>query len=339
MKTSITIKDIARKLGVSPSTVSRALKNHPDISENTKNKVQEMAREFSYRPNPIALNLKHKRSNTIGVIIPEIVHYFFSSIISGIGDYAYSQGFNVITTQSNELYDREVNDLNNLIDNRVDGVLMSIAKTTRNYNHLKRVLDQGIPVVFFDRFVDEIPADKVVVDDEKGGYNMVNHLLEQGAERIGFLGTKQQLSIGKNRLQGYYHAHRDHRLVADEHLIKDCDTYEKALEVASEMLSWENPPDAFFAVNDETAIGTMEIIKRKNLRIPEDIKVAGFTNSLMSKMSDPKLTTVEQNGYLMGQHAAKMLINRLQGNIEDYSPKTITLDAEIIVRGTTVKNV
>ena len=339
MKTSITIKDIARQLGISPSTVSRALKNHPDISENTKKKVQEMARQFNYRPNPIALNLKHKRSNTIGVIIPEIVHYFFSSIISGIGDYAYSQGYNVITTQSNELYDREVNDLNNLVDNRVDGVLMSIAKTTRNYNHLKRVLDQGIPVVFFDRFVEEIPADKVVLNDEKGGYNMVDHLLKQGAQRIAFLGTRQQLSIGKSRLLGYYNAHRDHRLVVDEQLIQDCDTYDKALEVVSEMLNWKNPPDAFFAVNDETAIGAMEIIKRKNLRIPEDIKVAGFTNSLMSKMSDPKLTTVEQNGYQMGQHAAKMLINRLQGEVEKKKKKTVVLDAEVIVRGTTVKNV
>jgi len=339
MKSSVTIKDIARQLGVSASTVSRALKNHPDISEHTKQKVQELARAHNYRPNPVALSLKHKRSNTIGVIIPEIVHYFFSSVMSGIGDFAYSQGFNVITTQSNELYNREVNDLNNLIDNRVDGVLISVSKTTRNFNHLKRVLEQGIPIVFFDRHVEEIPADKVIVDDQKGAYEVVKHLIEQGARRIAFLGTKKQLSIGQGRLSGYMQAHKDLGIETDESLIRDCDIYENAWHVTHELLNSINPPDGFFAVNDETAIGAMEAVKRNGLRIPEDIKIAGFTNSLMSKMCDPKLTTVEQDGYMMGQHAAKMLINRLQGNVEDYSPKTITLDAEIIVRGTTVKNV
>ena len=338
-KLRITIKDIAKKLGISPSTVSRAIKDHPDINPDTKEKVNKLANIYGYRRNPIALNLKQNKSNTIGVVIPEIIHYFFSSVISGVGDYAYQRGYNVIIAQSNEDFQRERSDVFNFLDNRVDGILISISKNTKDFTHLRNILEQGTPVVFFDRYAEDLETDKVIVNDYEGAFNIVQHIIDQGCKRIAYMGMNNDLLIGKNRFKGYKDALEHNDLKDNEDLIMDCDNYEKAIRVTEDLLKQPSPPDGFFAINDATAIGVMEAAKNCNFNIPGDIKVAGFTNGLISKMSDPKLTTVEQNGYKMGQKAVEMIINRLTGNMDqNYTARTITLDTHVIIRESTTKD-
>ena len=216
MKHQVTIKDIAKALGISPSTVSRALKDHPDISPKTKEKVKKLAEQLQYRPNAIALSLKHQKSFTIGLIIPEIVHHFFSSVISGVSDVAYANGYKVVITQSNESLDREVADTQALLASRVDGVLVSVAKESRNFDHLRNLEKNGIPIVFFDRAVDSIVTDKVVVDDVNGAFQAVTHLLEQGCKRILLLTSPSHLLITKNRIEGYRRALARHNIEFDD---------------------------------------------------------------------------------------------------------------------------
>jgi LacI family transcriptional regulator len=224
----VTIKDIARELKISPSTVSRALKNHPDISEDTKRAVNKLAEKLNYQPNAVALSLKQRRSNTIGVIIPEIVHYFFSSVISGIEDVAYDAGFNVVICQSNEMYEREVANSKTLLASRVDGILVSISKETKEYKHLYNLRDNGVPLVFYDRVVPDFDADQVIIDDFDAAYRATKHLIDTGRKRIAHFAGPQNLLIGKNRKEGYLKALEEAGLNARENWIFDADTFEKA---------------------------------------------------------------------------------------------------------------
>ncbi|MEA3446122.1 MAG: LacI family DNA-binding transcriptional regulator, partial [Bacteroidota bacterium] len=242
----VTIKDIARELKISPSTVSRALKNHPDISKKTKAAVNELAQKYGYRRNPIALSLLQSKSNIIGVVIPEIVHFFFSSIISGIEDVASRAGYNVMICQSNESYEREIETVQALSASRVDGLLISVSKNTYEFDHLKDLENVGIPVVFFDRVCQEIDTHKVVIDDFNGAFQAVEHLISIGRKRIAHLSGPQNLLIGKKRLEGYLHALKKHDLPIDENLIINCDTFDKALKSTPALYEMDNPPDAIF---------------------------------------------------------------------------------------------
>jgi LacI family transcriptional regulator len=328
-----TIKDIAKALGISPSTVSRALKDHPDISPKTKDKVKKLAAQLQYRPNAIALSLKHSKSFTIGLIIPEIVHHFFSSIISGVSDVAYSSGYKVMITQSNESYEREVADAQALMASRVDGVLISVSKESTNYDHLRNLEKNGIPIVFFDRAVESISTDKVVVDDVNGAFQAVTHLLEQGCKKILHLTAPDHLLITKNRLEGYKRALSRAGVPFDENLIVQCDTYNGAIIRLEKLIkNKELDIDGVFAVNDATAIGAMRGIKNAGLKVPQDIKVVGFTNGLISLMTEPQLTTIEQHGFEMGQIAARILLSRIDNQDEFYIPETRVLKTELIIR-------
>jgi len=329
-----TIKDIAAKLGISPSTVSRALKDHPDIGIETKKAVRELALEMNYKPNAMAINLRNSKSNIIGVIIPEIVHHFFSSVISGIEDVAYDAGYQVMVCQSNELYLREVKNTQALLLTRIEGLLVSVSKETKDFSHFKNLLDLKIPIVFFDRVCDEIAADKVIVDDFEGAYKIVSHMIEMGCKRIAHLGTEEDLIIGKNRKSGYIKALKDHGLSIDEKLIVKCDTHSAARVVTKRLVYELNPPDGIFAVNDITAIGALQTVKECNLRIPEDICIAGFGNGLYSEFTDPPITTVEQNGYKMGQKAMNLLLDRLIRK-DDYPPITEVLETGLVIRKST----
>lgn len=329
----VTIKDIARILGISPSTVSRALKNHPDISDETKTAVNELALKLKYQPNAVALSLKHSRSNTIGVIIPEIVHYFFSSVISGIEDVAYEAGFTVIICQSNEKYDREVANAKMLLSHRVDGVLVSVSKETTNFDHLTMLQEGGLPLVFFDRIVPEITADQVIIDDEEAAYKATKHLIENGKKRIAHFAGPQNLVIGRDRKEGYLRAIREAGLQVDPQLIIDADTYEKALIATHHLLAMGNPPDGIFATNDLTAIGSMQALQKKGIKIPQEIGVVGFSDGRFSGITEPNLTSVDQHGYEMGSVATEILLNRLLSPIETYVPQTRVLSANLIVRG------
>ncbi len=328
---NITIKDIARELGISPSTVSRALKDHPDISKATRDAVSELAERWNYRPNPIALSLKSGSSKTIGVIIPDVVHYFFSTVISGIEDVVYQRDYNMILCQSNEMWEHEIKNIRTLLSSRVDGILASVAKTTTDFSHYRSILDKDIPLVFFDRAAEDLKTDSVVIDDETGAYKAVNHLLRSGKKRIVHLSGPQQLSIARNRLSGYLKAMKEYRLTPSETDIVNCDDIESAEAVIPGLLMRNPRPDAFFAVNDLTAAQALMIIKRHGLKIPEDIAVVGFTNSQIATLTDPSLTSVDQKGYEMGQVAAKMLIDRIEKPRGPLQNRIIT--SELVVRG------
>ena len=311
----VTIKDIARLLGISVSTVSRALKDHPDISAETKEKVNVTARRLNYRPNALALGLKSSKSNTIGVIIPEIVHFFFSSVISGIEDAAYETGYNVMVCQTNEMYDRETMVAKALLDHRVDGILISVAKTSTKFDHLILLQDNGIPLVFFDRVCSFIESDAVVVDDYKGAYMATEHLIAVGCRNIVHLSAPENLMIGKLRKVGYCRALEDNNLPIDPYNIYLCDTSEKVEEKIGRILGRHPVPDGFFAVNDSTAIAVIQAVKKAGFRVPEDIAVAGFGDGPVATICSPTLTTIEQNGYEIGYEATRFLLDRItKGN-------------------------
>ncbi len=333
-KGQVTIKDIARELGISPSTVSRALKDHPDISQETKKAVRALAEKLHYTPDPIALSLKSRHSKIIGVIVPDIVHYFFSTVIHGIEDVAYDLGYTVMVCESNETYEREVKNVDTLLSSRVDGILISVTKRTRESGHFRKVQEAGLPVVFFDRVCRDIDTDQVVVDDEKGAFTAVDHLLSNGCKRIALLGSESYLLIGEERQKGYLRAHRERGLEPVPELMAICDTAEMAEEVVPRMLKLPDPPDAFFAVNDLTAAVTMKIVKDAGLYVPSDVSIVGFTNGEISVLTDPTLSSVEQFGYDMGQEAAQLLIRRIEAT-EDYPCQKKVIETKLIVKGST----
>ena len=329
----ITIKDIARILNISPSTVSRALKDHPDINSDTKKAVNELAGKLKYQPNAVALSLKNSRSNSIGIIIPEIVHYFFSSVISGIEDIASQRGYTVIICQSNESFEREVSNAKALLSHRVDGILISISKETRTFNHFENLQDGGIPLVFFDRIAPGINADQVVIDDIDSSYNATRHLIETGCKRIAHFAGPQELIIGRDRLQGYIDALTEAGLPIDNRLIIQADTFEKARNAVGQMLDSGIVADGIFAVNDMTAIGAMQTFQKRGFKVPDDISIVGFSDGYLSGITDPHLSSVDQHGYEMGTMAAEILFQRILSDVSEYVPEIKILKADLIVRG------
>lgn len=332
MKSSqVTIKDIARELGISPSTVSRALKDHPDISQETKRLVNELATKYNYKPNIIALSLRNQRSNVVGVIIPEIVHYFFSSVISGIEEVANEHGYSVMISQSAEDYNREVAACDTFLNGIIDGILVSVSKETVNYDHFHRFEEEGIPIVFFDRAIDEIQADKVIIDDFDGAYQATEHLIVQGRRKIVHFAGPQNRLIGQNRLNGYLKAMRDNGVFVDEQLIIPCDTFQSALVETQKLIDSGLKFDSIFTVNDFTAAGVMKVLLRNGYKIPSDVAVVGFGDDQTSLMVEPTLTTVNQPGFEMGKKAMEQLIRRITISKPE-PPVTEILKTQLIVR-------
>jgi DNA-binding LacI/PurR family transcriptional regulator len=332
---NVTIKDIAKILGVSPSTVSRAIKDHPDISMQTKQQVRDLVEKMRYKPNVIALSLRSRKTNLIGVIVPQIIHHFFSSVISGIEDTAMDEGYNVMLFQSNESYEREVLNIQTLHNNRVDGVLISLSKTTHKFRHITDLLDDGVPVVLFDRISDEIETDKVIVDDFNGAFNAVEMLIKTGCKRIAHFAAPQYLQIGYQRKRGYISALEKNGIEVDDSLIVKCDVIEEALEITPKIMSLPNPPDAIFTVNDLTAAGVLKVLKSMNLRVPEDVSVVGFSDGLVATVTDPTLSTVSQHGFLLGKKAASVLLDRIRNGVDVKFPVTEIIPTELIIREST----
>lgn len=333
MKRQITIKDIALKLGLSTSTVSRALKDHPDISPKTRTAVKELAGLLGYRPNRIALNLRNNSTRTLGLIIPEIEHYFFSAIINGIEEIAYKNDYSVMVFQSNESYKREVINTQAVLTNRVDGVLVSFSKETNDFSHFQKLIENEIPIVFFDRVIDSLPADQVVADDYQGAFLAVNHLIEKGCKRIAHFAAPQNLQIGKSRLSGYHDALLKHNIPFDHNLVLLADTFETARKAAHDILRKPNAPDGFFAVNDMSAIAIIKAAKELGKKIPEEVKVVGFENSKSAALSEPELTTVDQFGFELGREACLMLLKRLKDkNQESFTPTRKIIKTKLVVR-------
>ncbi len=338
----VTIKDIARELGISPSTVSRALKDHPDISVQTKKAVNELSEKLNYQPNIVALNLRQKKTNTIGVVIPELVHFFFSTVISGIESVAYEAGYSVILAQSNESYEREKRDIKALFNSRVDGMLLSISRETNNYDHIESILSKGVPIVFYDRMYTNPETSKVIVDDYVGAKEAVNHLIEQGCTNIAHLQGTPGISVSEDRKRGYLDALRENNLPTKDNLIVECPSasLEEGKKAVKKLMSISPAPDAIFANNDLLAMGAMMALKEKGLKIPDDIAVMGFSNWFFSQLMDPPLSSVDQPGFEMGQEAARLLIRQIETKDKeqaDPKPETKVLKTRLVIRASSQK--
>ena len=334
----LTMKDIAREFGISVATVSRALKDSPRISAERRAAIQQYAREHNFTPNAIAESLRLSRVQpikVIGVIIPEFTHFYFSSVLSGIEEEAFAHGYRIMLAQSNEQYEREVRICQSFLENKVCGVIVSQAKDTRQYRHFQELLDAGLPLVFYDRICTGVNASRVVVDDYMGAYNAVSYLIETGCQRIAFYGSSPTLEISKNRFNGYKDALLKHGLAYDETLTRICDNRADAEAITPEILQMENRPDAFFAVNDDTAIGILYTAKHMGFRIPDDISVCGFTNGQRAVACDPMLTTVEQRGKRVGEEAANILIGKVEGSIPADKIERRIVRTRLVIRGTT----
>lgn len=336
-----TIKDIARELNISASTVSRALQNYQGISEETKRKVKEMAEKLNYRPNAVALSLRHSRSFTIGVIIPEVVHFFFSTVISGIEQVAFSRGYNVILTQTNEKIIREKSSINTMLSSQIDGVLVSYSKETTAFDHFSNLLDKGFPIVFFDRVPEISDAITVTVDDYSGAYQATKHLILQGYQTIVHLSGPSNLLISKERARGYQKALTDYGMSIDQSLMVECfrGTDDEAMKITADLLlNSPKRPDAFFAHNDMTAVGAMLACKAAGLRVPEDVGIVGFSNWQFCSMIDPSLSSVSQPGFNMGAKATEILLDWIEKKVapNEFS-KSVVLDTELLVRKSSVR--
>lgn len=342
----MTLKRMAKELDVSISTVSKALHNDKNISQETRDRVQAFAKFYNYRPNSIALSLKQKKTRTIGLIIPEIVHHFFAKVMSGIEKVANEKGYNLIIGVSNESFDKEVINMEMLINSNIDGFIMSLSKETLrkgDYHHLKETIRQGIPIVLFDRVVDELPCDRVIVDDHQGAFNAVSHLLETGCKNIMLITTEDYLTIGKLRTEGYRDALKAHNVPLREEFIHktddlgDEDQEQANLEQAvNEILNSHPEIDAIFAVNEIYAVTALNVIRKRGIDVPKNFSVISFSDGVLSRHARPALSTVSQHGFEMGKETAQLLIEKLE-NEDNESEVLITkvIKTSFVERDTT----
>ncbi|MGA9324749.1 MAG: LacI family DNA-binding transcriptional regulator [Salegentibacter sp.] len=341
MKPKLTLKQIAKELDVSISTVSKALKDSPEIGEDTKQKIKAFAKLYNYKPNNIALSLKNRKTKTIGIIIPEIVHHFFTTVISGVEQVANERGYNVIICLTNNSFDKEVLNLEMLANGSTDGFILSLAKETmqkQDYHHLKEVIHQGMPVVMFDRAVDEVNCDKVVIDDTNGAKKAVQHLINLGCRRIAIISTVDYVSVGKLRTDGYLQALQENGMPVDESLILKNENMDDS-EMEIEEFLRNKDIDGVFAVNEHYAIYAVKTLQESGRKVPEDVSVVGFTNGELSKRFIPSLTTVSQHGAKLGAEAAKLLIEKLESTSEETEvSRTIVVETELIERNSTKRN-
>ena len=334
----MTMKDIARELGISVSTVSRALKDSPRISAERRAMIQQYAREHNFTPNVLAESLRRSKVQpvkVIGVIIPEFTHFYFSSVLAGIEEEASARGYLIMVAQSGESYEREVRICQSFYENKVCGIIVSQAKDTHRYDHFERLMEAGVPLVFYDRICTGVNASRVVVDDYMGAFNAVTHLIETGCKRIAFYGSAPTLEISKNRFNGYKDALLKHGLKFDESITRICDNRADAEAITPELLEGEHVPDGFFAVNDDTAIGILYTAKRMGFRVPDDISICGFTNGQRAVACDPMLTTVEQRGVKVGEEAADILIDQVEGILPRDKAERRVVSTRLVIRGTT----
>ena len=332
------MKDIARELGVSVATVSRALKDSSRISQSQRERIKQYAQEHHFTPNYVAETLRHSRvrpQKIIGVIIPQFAHFYFASVLSGIEEEASARGYTIMVAQSDEKYNREVRICKSFYEHKVCGIIVSQAKDTQHYEHFQQLLDMGVPLVFYDRICTGVNASRVVVDDYMGAFNAVTHLINTGCRRIAFYGSPMTLEISKNRYNGYRDALLRQGLQPRKDWIRVCDNRADAEAITPAILQQEEIPDAFFAVNDDTAIGILYTAKRMGYRVPDDISICGFTNGYRAIACDPMLTTVEQRGVTVGEEAANILISQVEGTLPANHVEKRVVRTRLIIRGTT----
>lgn len=334
----ITIYDLAKKLNLSIATVSRALKDDPVVSKKTKKKIAELAEEMGYRSNHFARNLRNQRTSTIGVIVPKLNSYFMSSVIAGIENVANNEGYNLIISQSSESFEKERECAKTMFNNRVDGLLVSLAYNTEDSLHFDPFFNRMIPLIFFDRTIDHENCPNILIDNRRAGYEATNHLIKQGCKRIVHITATPKRNVYIDRMEGYKQALQENNIgFNEEYVIISNLSQEAGSIVASRILEMKPFPDALFVANDNCAVGCMITLKQAGIKIPEDIAVVGFNNDPVSLVIEPNLTTINYRGYEMGEVAARNLINHLNGTATIRSTNTIILRSELIVRGSSKK--
>lgn len=325
----VTLKDIAKALNLSTSTVSRALRDTHEISPETKKLVLDYAKEINYKPNPIALSLKEKRSKSIGVVVSEVANSYFSQAINGIESIAYDKGYHVIISQTHESYEREIINVNHLASRSVDGLLISVSSLTEDISHLKNLHDKGLPIVFFDRIAEEINTHKVTANNQKGAFDATEHLIKSGFKRIAHLTSSSQLSITKERLMGYKNALNANNIAVDESLIKYCPhggmIYEEIEQAIKELINRPEKPDAIFVGGDRICNGCLTTLKKLKI---SDISLAGFSNSDVLDLFSPSLTSVRQPAFEIGQLATEMLLQLIEAKypVQEFENKILPTD-------------
>lgn len=335
----VTIRDIAKRLDLSVSTISRALNDHPDIKDETKKAVNAIAKELNYEPNIIARNFRISKTYTLGVIVPDLVTHFFSATISGMQNIASQAGYNIIICQSSESYATEKKNIETLVSSRVDGLLISLSKETKDYAHIKSVYGKGIPVVLFDRVSDEIETSKITVDDHDGAFKATEHLIQNGYKRIAHISGPEKLSISKKRLEGYKDALIAHDFEVNDLYILHSDlSSETVKELTKKLLALPERPDAIFAINDLTATDIMTVLKKEGIKLPDEMGLVGFNNEPVSALIEPALTTIEQPAYQIGQLAVKQLITQID-KPDEYIPQTIILKTKMITRDSSMMKI
>ncbi|MFI0491929.1 LacI family DNA-binding transcriptional regulator [Flavobacterium sp.] len=340
MKAKATLKQIAKELNVSVSTVSKALNDSPEISEQTKIRIKEYAKLKNYKPNVIGLNLKNRKTKTIGVIIPNILNSFFAKVFSGIEKVADEKGYNVITCISNESLEKEINTLEMLSNGTIDGFILSVseeAQKQHEFNHFKEIINEGTPIVMFDRIADEVECDKVVVDDFDSALNATQHLINIGCKNIALFSSVDNLSVGKLRVEGYLKALQNNDIVINENLIVRTDS-EEDLKDRIEIVFDNNKIDGIFALEENDSVAALRIGVKKGYKIPEELSIIGFADGILaSRRLSPSLSTVSQHGPEIGEAAAKLLIERLESKEENLPYKTTVIKTELRERESTRK--
>ena len=327
------ISDIAKELNLAVSTVSRALSNHSRISEATRKRVWKLAEQLNYQPNHLAAALRKGRSNTLGVIVPHIDGHFFALVMKGVEAVANKAGYNVMLCQSNEDYVHEQKNIETLINAQVDGILVSLARTTRDFKHFDKVRKRDIPLVFFDRILEGVDVSAVVLDDYQGGYQSVKHLLDQGCRRIAHFGGPQHLNIYKNRYAGYCQALHDHNIPFEKDLVVFNDmTLEDGIRGMKQLLNLPQRPDAVFSASDFSIVGALQVLKERKLRIPFDMALSGFSNETFTSLTEPQLTSVDQHCEEMGGAAVRLLLEMVQERTRQLSPRKIVLQPQLLPR-------
>lgn len=336
-----TLKDIAQALGLSTSTVSRALRDSYEISEGTKKRVTAYAAKYNYHPNPAALGLRAKRTKSIGVIVSAIANTFFSEAINGMESIAFDKGYNVVITQTHESYDREVTNLQYLSSRSIDGLLASLSAETKDVQHYKEVHQKGLPIVFFDRVTEEMETHKVITDNFQGAYDATRHLLKMGFKRIALLANAEHLSITVKRLEGYKRAIEDSRMEVLSSYIQYCPhgglIEKEIVQALDQLLSLKNKPDAIFTAGGKLTTGCLRFLKSKKIRIPEDMALVGFSNSELSDLLDPSLTVVRQPAFEMGRLATEILIKLIETKREVAHYNRTILPTELMIRDSSGK--
>ena len=328
----IDIKRLAKELNLSPSTVSRSLRDSHEISDSTKQRVRELAQQLNYQPHPYASSLRKSKSKTIGIVVPEVANNFFARVFNGIEQKAQENDYHALIYLTHDSYEKEVSILNHLQRGRVDGVIMSLSANTQNFDHLTALIEADIPVVFFDRVAEDIATTKITTNDVEIGYKATEHLVQQGCKRIAHITTALHLSTTRRRKEGYLKACEEYNLPIEDELIVECYTDEDADEKLTALLSSPNRPDGIFSAVEKLSLVPYKICKKLGIRIPEELKLISFSNMEAADILVPSLTTIPQPAFEIGKEAATVLLNSLEKKKIAIPNAYVTFASEIVPR-------